>query len=265
MRNFWEKGGDLGSKDPEEFFAALEKTFSDTTEKTKALEALVTLRHELGQPWHEHQLVFDELLHGSHGDRWPDDVKVEHLKKTFSDPVRLNTVAMRDIKDYDEFVEEVTRIMNKYEDTSQFKTKHKVWLARREGPEHLSHPAGPVKSSPAKVDAEGDTIMTATRATLPSGARANWNGQRGKNTGTNDKPTPRAKWVTKAELNSRKEKGLCFRCGASGHRVDGCPYRAAVNPAKATGVNINTASFPPILEEAGRESGESDVEEAGKA
>ena len=62
--------------------------------------------------------MFNELLHGLHGDRWPDDVKVEHLKKTFSNPVRLNTVAMRDIKDYDEFVEEVARIINNYEDIS---------------------------------------------------------------------------------------------------------------------------------------------------
>ena len=76
------------------------------------------MRHEQGQPWHEHQLVFDELLHGSHGDRWPDDVKIEHLKKTFSNPVRLSTVAIKASKDYDEFVEEVSRIIGNYEDTS---------------------------------------------------------------------------------------------------------------------------------------------------
>ena len=107
--------------------------------------------------------------------------------------------------------------------------------------------------------------MSPARTTPPTGARTNWNGVRRKNTGTNDKPAPRAKWVTKAELNSRKEKGLCFRCGGSGHRVDGCPYRAAVNPAKATGVNINAAFSLPVLEDAGTELGESDFEEAGKA
>jgi hypothetical protein len=155
--------------------------------------------------------------------------------------------------------------MNNYEDTTQFKAKYKVWLTRQEGSEHTGFPMGPVRSGTAKVDPEGDTIMTPARTTPQAGARANSNGLRGKNVGPNDKSAPRAKWVTKVELNSRREKGLCFRCGASGHRVDSCPYRAAVNPAKATSVNISAASFPPILEETGLEPEESDIEEAGKA
>lgn len=264
MRSFWEKGGDSQRRDPEEFFAALEKTFSDTMEKTKALEALVTLRHEQGQPWHEHQLIFDELLHGSHGDQWPDIVKIEHLKKSFSNPVRLNTVSMKDTKDYNDFVDEVSRIMNNYEETTQFKARHKAWLARDGSPKPVSFSTASRAQSTSRVDHEGDTIMTPARTTQRSGSRSSLGGNRGKrpNEGGSDKLPPRAKWVTKAELNSRKEKNLCFRCGGSGHRVDSCPYRAAVNPDRVT--NINVTSFLPILEEADADSEESDDDGAGK-
>src|ERR1700761_199180 len=264
MRNFWEKGGESGYKDPEEFFTALERTFSDTTEKTKALEALVSLRHDPGQPWHEHQLYFDELLHESHGDRWSDDIKIGHLRKTFSNPVRLNTVAMRDIKDYNEYCEEVARIMSNYEETSQFQAKHRAWLSRQEAPEHQRYPSGPAVPNRAKVDHDGDTIMTPTRAPPSNGNRPNRSGQRGRKTGDSDKSTPRAKWVSPAEITARKENGLCLRCGAGGHRIDRCPYRPAVNPSKNPSVKVNAASFPPLLEDAEPNSEAYDDEGAGK-
>jgi len=38
-----------------------------------------------------------------------------HLRKTFSNPVYLSTVAIGDIKIYDRFVEEVSRIISNYE------------------------------------------------------------------------------------------------------------------------------------------------------
>jgi hypothetical protein len=175
---------------------------------------------------------------------------------------------MKDIKDYDAFVEEVSRIINNYKETSQFKAKHKVWQAKNGEPEpegFYAAPARPRTQSSGRLDVDGDTIMTPARTTQTAGARADQSSTRWKKPGTGggDKLTPRAKWVTKAELNARKEKNLCFRCGGSGHRVDSCPYRAAINPAKTIGVNV--ATFLPVLEDAGTELEESDIEGAGKA
>jgi hypothetical protein len=106
--------------------------------------------------------------------------------------------------------------------------------------------------------------MTPARTTPPVGGRPKRSGDRPKSNGTQDPSAPRAKWVTKTELTTRREKNLCFRCGSSGHRIEGCPYRGAIRPAKVP-VRVNTASFLPVLEESGTSSEDSDVEETGKA
>jgi len=89
MRHFWEKGSAEKGKDPEAFFAQLENVFADTNEQAKALEQLTTLKHSVGQPWHEHQLEFDGLLLAAGGDSWADPTKIGYLKNTFSNPAKL--------------------------------------------------------------------------------------------------------------------------------------------------------------------------------
>jgi len=49
MQNFWIRGGELRLKESKSFFAELNQIFTDTLEKTKVLEALVSLRHQPGQ------------------------------------------------------------------------------------------------------------------------------------------------------------------------------------------------------------------------
>jgi len=45
MQNFWIRGRELEVKEPKSFFIELDQIFMDTLEKTKALEALVSLRY----------------------------------------------------------------------------------------------------------------------------------------------------------------------------------------------------------------------------
>ena len=88
----------------------------------------------------------------------------------------------------------------------------------------------------ARVDADGDTVMATT----------NIRGYRGKDNRDHKgfKGKQRAKWVDTAEREKRREKGLCFRCGAAGHRISECPYRAAVRPT-----TINAVGVGPLLED----------------
>ncbi|XMA19768.1 hypothetical protein WAI453_012559 [Rhynchosporium graminicola] len=54
MRHFWERGSPTDGKDPEAFFAQLDKIFADSNKRAKALERLTNIRHSIGLPWHEH-------------------------------------------------------------------------------------------------------------------------------------------------------------------------------------------------------------------
>ncbi|OJD09494.1 hypothetical protein ACJ73_10270 [Blastomyces percursus] len=49
----------------------------------------------------------------------------------------------------------------------------------------------------------------------------------------------RAKWVSKGILDQRRQRRLCYRCGASGHMVGNCPYgpaQRAQSPKRAAPV-----------------------------
>jgi len=239
MRHFWEKGSPTRGKDPEAFFAQLEDVFADSNEKAKALEQLTLMKHSVGQPWHDHQLEFDGLLLSADGESWSDTTKIGYLKNTFSNPAKLYTAAVAKTEDYYVFSEEVERIMTNLETTDQFKAANKRWMKERHRePSHsmtvTAHSRGPAVT--ARVDADGDTVMAPTRTNGPRdrmrGARKDSGGKQ------------RAKWVNVAEREKRREKGLCFRCGGSGHRIRDCPYAAPMQPTA-----IHAVTVAPMLED----------------
>ena len=238
MRHFWEKGDPIKGKDPEAFFTHLDKIFADSNERAKALERLANIKHSQGQPWHEHQLEFDELLLSADGESWESSAKIGYLRNTFSNPVRMYTASMTTRTDYYEFAAEVERIMTNLEETDQFKSANKRWKERNKEygtkttvtAHSYGHPTTSVK------DADGDTIMAPTRTGDDRGRN---NGDR-KNLGGKQ----RAKWVDAAERERRREKRLCFRCGASGHRIRECPYAPPVQTVKMSAVETR-----PLLED----------------
>jgi hypothetical protein len=255
MRHFWEKGSTTNGKDPEGFFKQLEAVFADTNEQAKALESLSSLKHSVGQPWHEHQLEFDGLLLSAGGDSWPNPTKIGYLKNTFSNPAKMYTATMAKTEDYYTFSEEVERIMTNLEGTDQFKAAYRRWAREK------SRDTGAIATvtarvdgytTTAQVDAEGDTVMAPTQF---SGNRYKRCGDRKSNGSTKQK----AKWVDTAERERRKEERLCFRCGAAGHRIRECPYAAPTRPS----TTIN-ATFPGPLLETEQEASASDISDQGK-
>ena len=264
MQSHWMSGGADGTKDVGGFFTALGNTFSDKLEKSRALDALISLRHAPGRPWHAHQLQFDELLSSSHGEDWPGDVKIQYLQKTFSTPVLMSTVSVRETEDYHDYAAEVGRIMNNYERSLEYQTQHRQWLATQGATEDEGSGSDPRNLTPSPMDKDGDTVMGATRATRTIGRRGPSHATRPKRNGAPEGKKPRAKWVSKAEMDARRQKGLCFRCGASGHRASACPYEPAVNPAKPSEVNIQRVQIPPTLEESDKDVEGSENEESGK-
>jgi hypothetical protein len=238
MRHFWAAGDPVKGKDPEAFFTQLEHVFADSNEMSKALERLHKLEHKVGQPWHEHQLEFDGLLLSAGGDIWANNAKIGALKSTFSNPAKLYTASLPNMVEYHRFAEEVERVMTNLETTDQFRAANKRW-AREEGKEAATtttvttHGHGTVT-----VDGDGDTVMAPART---GGSRSKSRGNRKESGGVGGKQ--RAKWVDTSERERRREKKLCFRCGAGGHQIKECPYASAVQPTA-----INSTSAKPMLE-----------------
>jgi hypothetical protein len=244
MRHFWQNGHELYGKQPASFFTQLEKIYADSNEQPKALEQLTLLRHSNGQPWHEHQIEFDGLLLSAGGDQWTNAAKIGYLKNTFSNPVKTYTAAMPKYEDYYAFSEEVERIMTNLESTDQYKKANKQWNKEKDKGATATVAIATRAygtSSSSHVDADGDTIMAPTQ----TGKR---NKERGPRRAT-DGNQQRAKWVESAEIARRREKKLCYRCGADGHRLRDCPYLAAIRPT-----NVNTTRTAPLLESDGEES-----------
>jgi hypothetical protein len=262
MRYFWETGSTTSGKDPEAFFTQLESVFADSNEQSKALETLTGLRHSIGQPWHEHQLEFDGLLLSAGGDDWAGPTKIGYLRNTFSNPAKMYTAAIPKTNDYYVFAEEVERIMTNTETTDQFKAANRRWT-KEKGKD--TTPSATVttrlyrSSAPARVDADGDTIMTPTRTGGPqsktSGDRKRAVGKKG--SGTAGKQ--RAKWVDLAERERRREEKLCLRCGSGGHFIRECQFAPPNRQA-----TVVTATVPLPVLESDSELSDPDFLEAGK-
>lgn len=54
-----------------------------------------------------------------------------------------------------------------------------------------------------------------------------------------------AKWVSKEEMNARKQQNLCICCRASGHFIGRCPYNTPYH------MNISRTQVAPQLEDGG--------------
>ena len=128
--------------------------------------------------------------------------------------------------------------MTNLETTDQFRAANRRWREKNKD----SGPTTPVTTkwqgvpSVIRVDRDGDTIMAPARI---GGGNTKGQGDRKKSSGKR-----RAKWVDAAERERRRERQLCFRCGASGHRIKECPYGP---PLQLTAINAVTAL--PLLED----------------
>jgi hypothetical protein len=207
------------------YFKQMDIAFLDPSLRDKALSKLNTLQQG-NRSFSELVSEFDRLLLEAGGHGWDDLVKKGYLKASFNQTLcdRLVTVEEKDT--YEDFCHQVKGVADRLAEYRRFTNGVK-------GPRNLGNTASATTNGAASV-ATGDSMdwePSTSRATRPPKRNA-----------------ARAKWVTKGELDKRRENGLCLRCGAGGHRVKECPYLPARNPNNT--LRVATAKVAePVLEE----------------
>ena len=89
---------------------------------------------------------------------------------------------------------------------------------------------------------------TQDRPPTPENQRMDWQ-PIVSNQGNTEKP--RAKWVSKEEIQRRRANRLCIRCGTNAHYYQSCPYKPALRPTLPVQAATAIASpqIPPLLED----------------
>ena len=231
VTTFYRTGGPNGDYNPQDFLAYLEATYGDPNQARKAAAKLRTLKQEERQTFASFLPTFEQTLAEAGGSTWEDAAKLTLLDSAINEGLRRALVSVDLPEQYNNWVQQVMKVSYKLEALLPK-------AGRRETQPVLNPP-----TIPTQRDAEGDTTMsginnTFTRKPIP-------------------KDTRRARWVSPKEIQQRRDKKRCFRCGADNHRVPQCPYRPAIPPADqrtTRSASATTTTVDPELDE------ETDVE-----
>jgi hypothetical protein len=128
---------------------------------------------------------------------WPDEVKRSHLDGALTFELRRLTITMAPVAAYGAYINEILRVSDLYRSAMRHAPKERP-MARQ--------------GASASMDWE----PTRAAAVTPQG----------------DQKKRRAKWVSQGEMDKRRQEGRCFRCGASGHQVNGCEFSPPRRPTE---------------------------------
>ena len=202
------------------FFKKMDIAFLDNSLRDKALSKLNTLRQGT-RSFNELVSDFDRLLLEAGGHGWDDAVKKGYLRASFNQTLRDRLITVEEKDTYDDFCHQVKGIADRLAEYRRFTN-------------------GVRNTGNAVPTPDGGTFAVAsdTMDWEPSASRTA-RPQKGN--------TARAKWVSKEELDKRRQDRRCLRCGAGSHRVKQCPFLPARNPDN---LRVATVRVPnPVLEE----------------
>lgn len=192
------------------FFDQLKIAFQDPAFQDKALTRLNTLRQG-NRSFNDLISELDRLLLEAGGHAWDDKVKKGYLRAAVNQTLRDKLITIEEKPSYEEYCLQVKNIADRL---AEFK--------------RISTPRSNVGTAPISpgtmVQPMGKAIIGDTMDWEPSTSRQ----------------SRRAKWVTREELDHRRQDGRCLRCGSSEHHVKTCPYLPPQRPQIQQGIRNNT-------------------------
>ncbi|WP_423778729.1 hypothetical protein [Escherichia coli] len=180
---------------PMHLVSHLDHMFVDPARQEKARRKVYTMRQGK-RPLAEFLAEFNQVLMEAGGHTWDDSAKKGALQ------MALNTKLLEYLigTDTPDTYEAYCALLRRTDD--RVKETQSVAQARRKGGYYLGA-VEPVPLGPA-LEPEADAMDV--DATSPR------------------QPAQRAKWVSEATRQARRENGQCIRCGDSGHFISRCPY-----------------------------------------
>jgi len=190
------------------FFEEMRFAFKDPQLQQKALARLNTLRQGK-RDFREFLGEFEQLLLEAGGHGWDNNVKRGFLDAAINQDMRKALISVERKTELTAYCRQLQEVAIRIEEFNRIENTR---VSRRARP--AIPPTRPPAFTPQKAMSPGPDPMDWASA----GADIN-------------AVKPRAKLVPAGEVEARRREGRCLRCGASGHFISRCPYRAPVKPA----------------------------------
>lgn len=178
------------------------------------------MRQQRYQSVAEYIAEFDQTLLEAQAMSWDDVIKIDYLRRGISNDLKHALITTDEPPEYTEWCRKIETIDLKLE---QVKRNNHFPLPTRVvkhfRPAARQHQSGP---EPMELD---HTLLR-----------------------TNQQQPKRAKWVDKSNMELRREKGWCLRCGSSTHRIATCPYLPASRPDQPRANQLAIEQSEPLLE-----------------
>jgi hypothetical protein len=202
--------------DPRELIQYLEGIYGDPNATARAAQRLRDLRQGDNQPFTRFLPALENEFADSGAMSWPDDAKRSILLGCLNKSMRTMLVH-RGIPEA--FNDLIARL-------HQISTDLDLLKPREERP-RVSHMEK--HSSRSKTpDDSMDWTPTSTIAVNTSRPSLNRNGYASQRPEDQHLLGKRAKWVSREELDRRRDEGRCLRCGRDGCMIGRCPLKPAI-------------------------------------
>jgi hypothetical protein len=204
-----------------EFFSALGRAFKDPDQQAKALSKLNNVRQGL-KDLRTFLADFDQTLIEAGGMDWDDTVKIGFLEAALNAQIHQGLIGTENPSSYDSFCQRI-RLIDEQQKRLVRVSRGNRTMGRNGRTTPPNDPNAmewePTQARIAALQAEISALRTNTP---PS---------------KNENPSrTRAKWVTKGELQKRKDSNQCLRCGSTSHFQRQCSYAPARPPTSSTQV-----------------------------
>lgn len=224
---YFEQGVTDGTQTAEQFLDYLNKRYGDPNATARALDRLRELRQKPSETFASFLPKFEKELADSGGASWNDAVQINYLNGALNDKLADRLISVPSLpKDFNGFTELLLTISSRLDSQwSQARQTERYREDRRPKEKRVSWPE-------------------------PTTDAMDW--EKTKLSSTNS--SRRAKWATEEELDKRRRRRACLRCGYEGHFIGQCSLRAAVPPTQVSRTHTR----------ASREDSDEDSEEPGK-